>query len=249
MRVETDIARNTWNHLARENAMHFIASVRSDWREEDFFESGREMATRLLQQVRPRTGTGTSMCDVGCGIGRLTFAFASHFERVIGLDVSPEMIDRAIWYQKRLHIDNVEFRVSNGVDMRDVHDSSQDLVISHLVFLHLTSRELMKKYFQEFSRVLKQGALAFFDLASVPLGWKGSVLYCIKEVRDQLFRELYRVRGLGLGTRSPAVRGKRVTVRWLTMNLQKTNLDVLSTSVRDNSWAGAAVTSVFCKRF
>lgn len=249
MRMETGIARETWNYLARENAMHFIASVRSEWTEEDFFESGCEMATRLLQQVRPRTGAGTSMCDVGCGIGRLAFAFASHFERVIGLDISPEMIDRAVWHQKRLHIDNIEFRVSNGTNMGEVPDSSQDLIVSHLVFLHLTSRELIERYFQEFSRVLKVGAPAFFDLATVPPGWKGSVLYCIKELRDRLYRDIYWVRGPSVRTRSPAVRGKRVTVRWLTTTLQKNSLDLLSTSVRDNSWGGTALTSVICERF
>jgi len=246
--LETGIARETWNHLARENAMHFIASNRSEWKEEEFFETGREMASRLLHEMRPRTGAGTSMCDVGCGIGRLAFAFASYFERVIGLDVSPEMIDRAVWYQKQYHMANVLFRVSNGVDLREVPDSSQDLVVSHLVFLHLTSPELMDQYFHEFSRVLKRGAPAFFDLATVPPGWKGLVLYRIKEVRDRLYRDIYRVRGPRVGTRSPAVRGKRVTVRWLTTALQKASLDLLSISVRDNSWAGSALTSVICKR-
>jgi hypothetical protein len=134
------------------------------------------------------------------------------------------------------------------VDMGEVPDSSQEFVVSHLVFLHLTSREFMKQYLQDFSRVLKQGAPAFFDLATVPLGWRGLVLYRIKEVRDRLYRNLYWFRGPSIGTRSPAVRGKRVTVQWLTATLRKANLDLLSTGVRDSSWAWTALTSVICKR-
>jgi len=245
--VEAGIARETWDGLARKNAMHFIASNRPLWTQEEFFETGRQAACRLLQKARPRTGPGTSMCDVGCGIGRLAFAFSPHFDRIIGIDVSPEMIDRAVSIQDEHDITNTQFLVGNGADLREIPDGSQDLVVSHLVFLHLTSRVLIAHYLQEFSRVLKRGAPAFFDLSVVPAGIKNKVLFGTKEVRDHLYRSIYRFYGPSVGTRSPAVRGKRVTLEWLKTELKKAGLELVDIALPDN-WADSALTSVICRK-
>ena len=245
--MDTNIAKDTWDRLARENVMYFIASNRSDWTEEDFFKTGREAASRLLQQMRPRTGAGTSMCDVGCGVGRLAFAFAPQFERVVGLDVSPEMIKRADRFQKEHGVTNTQFLVSNGADLREIPDSSQDLVVSHLVFLHLASRQLIKRYLHEFSRVLKTGAPAFFDLSVVPEGATGKILYSMKEVRDRLYRKIYLLCGPSLGTHSPAVRGKRVRLRWLKSALEEAKLDLVFINLPDN-WTESALTQVVCRK-
>ena len=245
--MDTNIAKDTWDRLARQNVMYFIASNRSDWTEDDFFETGREAASRLLRQMRPRTGAGTSMCDVGCGVGRLAFAFAAHFERVVGLDVSPEMIKRAGCFQKEHGVTNTQFLVSNGADLREIPDSSQDLVVSHLVFLHLASRQLIRCYLQEFSRVLKTGGQAFFDLSVVPEGIRGNILYSMKEVRDRLYREIYLFCGPSLWTRSPAVRGKRVRLRWLKTALEEAKLDLVFIDLPDN-WTESALTQVVCRK-
>jgi ubiquinone/menaquinone biosynthesis C-methylase UbiE len=245
--TDANIAKETWNRLARQNAMYFIASNRSDWTEDDFFETGRQAASRMLEQMQPRTGPGTSMCDVGCGVGRLALAFAPYFERVVGLDVSPEMIERAVRFQKEHGVTNTQFFVSNGADLQEIPDSSQDLVVSHLVFLHLTSRQLIKCYLREFSRVMKTGALAFFDLSVVPESVKGKVLYSMKEMRDPVYRELYLFFGPSLGTHSPAVRGKRVTAHWLKTALEEANLDLVSINLPDN-WTESALTQVICRK-
>jgi len=246
-RIEAGIARETWDSLARENAMHFIASNRPQWTQEEFFETGRHAASRLLQQARPRTGPGTSMCDVGCGIRRLAFAFSSYFERIVGIDVSPEMIDRATSFRNEHGITNAQFFVGSGADLQGIADASQDLVVSHLVFLHLTSRALIAQYLLEFSRVLKHGAPAFFDLSVVPAGIKNKVLFGTKEIRDHLYWNVYRFLGSSVGTRSPAVRGKRVTLDWLTAELEKARLKLTDISLPDN-WTDSALTSVICRK-
>lgn len=246
-RMDTDLAKETWDRLARQNAMYFIASNRPDWTEEDFFETGRQAASRMLGQVQPRTGPGTSMCDVGCGVGRVALAFAPYFERVVGLDVSKEMIERALCFQKEHGVTNTQFLVSSGADLREIPNASQDLVVSHLVFLHLTSRRLIKRYLQEFSRVLKPGAPAFFDLSVVPEGIRGKLLYSMKEIRDPLYRVIYRFYGSRVGTHSPAVRGKRVTLRWLKGALNEAKLDLVSMNLPDN-WTESALTQVVCRK-
>lgn len=246
-KTDANIAKETWNHLARRNAMYFIASNRSDWTEDDFFETGRQAASRMLGQVQPRTGAGTSMCDVGCGVGRLSLAFAPHFEQVVGLDVSPEMIERAVCFQKEYGITNTQFLASNGADLREIPDSSQDFVVSRLVFLHLTSRQLIRSYLLEFSRVLKSEAPAFFDLAVVPEGMRGKVLYGMKEVRDHFYRQIYSFSGPSVETDSPAVRGKRVTLGWLKRTLKEANLNLVCMNLPDN-WTESALTQVVCRK-
>ena len=95
--------------------------------------------------------------------------------------------------------------------------------------------------------MLKTGATAFFDLSVVPEGTTGKILYGMKEVRDPLYRGIYLLFGPSLGTRSPAVRGKRVTLRWLKTALEEAKLDLVVINLPDN-WTESALTQVVCRK-
>jgi ubiquinone/menaquinone biosynthesis C-methylase UbiE len=99
--------------------------------------------------------------EVGCGPGRMTGALAARFDRVVALDVSPEMLARAA---EAVTAANVDFRHVSGERLDGVEDTSADAAVCYLVLQHLPSRRLAQAYVRELGRVLRPGGEAFVQL-------------------------------------------------------------------------------------
>ena len=131
-----DKMRQEWNHRSCKNAYRYIASERHEWPEDEFFLSGerdvRDFVDPYLSnaQFAPRD---KRMLEVGCGVGRMTFALAKRFGTVQAVDISDEMIKRAKELQGRFGIGNVHFQVGNGKDLSAYPDESIDFVFSYIV--------------------------------------------------------------------------------------------------------------------
>ncbi|MFX1563226.1 MAG: class I SAM-dependent methyltransferase [Promethearchaeota archaeon] len=89
--------------------------------------------------------------EIGCGPGRLLLPLAEHFEKVIGIDFSNDMIDYARHRLRRLH--NVEVIRNDGRTI-PLPDSSVDFIISVIAFQHM-DLSTIKSYFREAYRVLR----------------------------------------------------------------------------------------------
>src|SRR4051812_33438003 len=94
-----DLMQNDWDERARENAMYYIVTNAAD-SEEQFRESADANMRALFSHVWPLLSKTDSVLEIGCGIGRLLVPMAEKFERVLGCDVSPEMIRLAADYLK-----------------------------------------------------------------------------------------------------------------------------------------------------
>ena len=78
------------------------------------------------------------------------------FDRVVGIDISGEMIRVA---RERLKdCENIELYETDGQTI-PLSDNSMDYVFSYLVFQHIKTREMVEKNFKEVYRVLKPGGL------------------------------------------------------------------------------------------
>ena len=106
----------------------------------------------------PRGGT---CVEVGCGPGRMTAALAERFDRVLALDVSPAMLDRA---REAVPAANVEFRAVSGDWLDGVEDAIADALVCYLVLQHLPSAAVVRSYLREFARVLAPGGEAFVQV-------------------------------------------------------------------------------------
>lgn len=142
--------RSTWDALAAADMARYVGEPSTGIAElEGLF--GRLGAD-------PRGGV---CVEVGCGPGRMTRALADRFDRVVALDVSPEMLARA-----RAAVDRptVDFRLVSGERLETVEDALADAAICYLVLQHLPSRRLVRSYLCELGRILRPGGEAFVQL-------------------------------------------------------------------------------------
>jgi SAM-dependent methyltransferase len=100
--------------------------------------------------------SGESVLDLGCGAGIDTLLAASAVGpsgRVVGLDMTPEMVERARRHAATGGFDNVEIRVGL-IEEPPLPDSSMDVVISNGV-LNLSTRK--SRVLAETMRLLRPG--------------------------------------------------------------------------------------------
>jgi len=148
--------------------------------------SSKESLTRQFRLWLKLAGNlkGKTILDAGCGYGRLMKKFSKHTEKVVGIDISGEMLKEAKKYlgdNSRLHkgsITNLPFK-----------DRLFDIVICDRVLMHLTELD-MKTALLEFKKVLKPNGVILF---SVPhrLSW----LYSMRSLIFSVYTILLRASG------------------------------------------------------
>ena len=100
--------------------------------------------------------TGQTVLDLGSGAGFDVFLAAKRVGesgKVIGVDMTAEMIDRAEANAEKYGYGNTEFRLGD-IEKLPVDDASVDIVISNCVVNLAPDKD---KVFSEVSRVLKDG--------------------------------------------------------------------------------------------
>lgn len=111
---------------------------------------------------------GETVIDLGSGAGIDVFLSANkvgHFGKVIGIDMTDEMLEKARGNAKDNGYKNVEFRKGDIEKRIPVDDNSVDLVISNCV-INLTTDKIAT--FKEVYRILKQeeGRMVISDLVT-----------------------------------------------------------------------------------
>ena len=105
---------------------------------------------------------GDVVLDLGSGAGFDAFLAAKKVGKegkVIGVDMTEEMIDKAREIAKKYRYENVEFRLGEIEDL-PIDDNSIDIIISNCV-INLAPDKL--KVFQEAYRVLKTGGRMYIS--------------------------------------------------------------------------------------
>ena len=86
---------------------NYFESVAGDWERirKSYFDD--RVTSLAIEKLLPRNLT---LADIGCGTGSLTFELARFARKVIGVDLSSEMLRRARAIAKERELANVEFR-------------------------------------------------------------------------------------------------------------------------------------------
>ena len=161
--------RATWRVLGEEDPLWAILSSPDKrggrWDIDEFFQSGDVEIGAIEGYCADlqRPGHRNIAVDFGCGVGRLTRALSTRYDKVIGVDISPSMIERA----RSLHVDrpNMTFVENAQPDLRFLDDGSVDFLYS-VITLHHMPAALQRSYISEFMRVLAPTGLAVFQVAS-----------------------------------------------------------------------------------
>lgn len=139
----------------------------------------------------PYLEAGMKLLDCGCGEGSITVGLAEILDSgsVIGVDVAPSALEKAMQLANKLELTNVRFQEAGIYDL-PFPDESFDAVFAHAIFQHLSDWD---NAIGEIRRVIKPGGLVGLrspDWGSIiiePLGpelkqfWQ---LMC--QIRDEL---------------------------------------------------------------
>jgi SAM-dependent methyltransferase len=161
-----------WDDRARQNARYFVATLKEDWNDEEFFGSGR---TWIRLYVLPdlslicgsRSASDLRMLELGCGAGRMTRGFSEMFGQVDAVDVSPDMIAKARSVLSDCR--NVSFHVTDGMTLSMFDDLNFDFIFSAIVFQHIPRKSIIRNYIKEASRLLRPGCVFKFQVHGIPI--------------------------------------------------------------------------------
>ena len=169
----TDLSshKRDWEELARLDPRWAILSTpgreHGGWELEEFLETARPDVDRLLAragELGVPEHRGRAL-DFGCGVGRHARLLAGHFDEVVGVDVSDEMVRLARGLNEGAA--GLEFVVNADERLAGFPDGDFDLVHSQLVLQHLPDANAILGYVGEMLRVLRPGGLLYFQ---VPVG-------------------------------------------------------------------------------
>lgn len=162
------LMKESWEGLSASldlGAVSFLKERNDRWDEEEFFLVGERFVERMVTRFVEYEPTALLLCksilEIGCGAGRFLKPLSTRFKRVIGVDISEEMLKRANHLLSSC--DNVELRINNGLDLSDFEDDSFDYCICAGVFQHITSTEVINNYIREALRILKPTGMFLFQ--------------------------------------------------------------------------------------
>jgi SAM-dependent methyltransferase len=159
--------RAYWDERARQNAAWYVdTDISYDDPDMDrFFETGRIVAAAAFDDAPVRPRRTELAVEIGAGLGRICLALADRFDRVVGVDISPEMVERA---RALVTAPNVTFAVGSGSTLDGVETATADLVVSFTVFQHIPDVSVIEDYIAEAGRVLRPGGVFAFQWNNTP---------------------------------------------------------------------------------
>jgi SAM-dependent methyltransferase len=120
----------------------------------------------IMHEILDALPAGTAL-DAACGTGRYAGYLAARGHQVVGVDSSPEMLDRA-----RARVPQGAFLLGQ-LQQLPLPDDAVDLVVSGLALAHVPALEPVMA---EFARVLRPGGHVVISDAHHELVFRGSVV-------------------------------------------------------------------------
>lgn len=173
-RIEEPLVRRDWEDLAALDPLWAILSDHKKqfdgWSQQEFFQTGeREIAALMdLSNEIGYPKEHESALDFGCGVGRVTRALRKRFHSCVGVDISATMIARARELNPQCAFEGLGPR-----QLTVFPEQHFDMIYSNIVLQHQSSIQDVRRYLNEFVRILKRGGLLAFQLPHyIPLRYR-----------------------------------------------------------------------------
>jgi ubiquinone/menaquinone biosynthesis C-methylase UbiE len=164
--VKQDRARlEACRRRRRRRSQSYFESVAGDWERirKSYFDD--RVTSLAIEKLLPRD---LAVADIGCGTGSLTFELARFARKVIGVDLSGEMLRRARAMAKERKLDNVEFRRGDALGL-PLQSHSVDAAFSVMVLHFLPDPE---RAIGELCRITRPGgSVILVDLVEHKQEW------------------------------------------------------------------------------
>jgi 2-polyprenyl-3-methyl-5-hydroxy-6-metoxy-1,4-benzoquinol methylase len=112
----------------------------------EFFATGETYVAETLKKIKSFYDSDLSnatILDFGCGVGRLAIPFSFVTKnRTVGIDVSPEILEKAKDHAIEMGAKNVEFLLSEGRTLPNT--GKFDFINSYIVLQHIPTKIGMK---------------------------------------------------------------------------------------------------------
>ncbi len=188
-----------WKYFGKKNPYYgvltdkkFLLESIDKTKKNAFFKSGQLYVHELIDKIQTYhpTMAHKSMCDFGCGVGRLTLPFADYFDDVVGVDVSQEMLTEGEKAAFDAGKKNIRW-VPSDDDLSQL-DGPFNLVHSYIVLQHIPVKRGLRLIQLLLQKVTPDGIIAIHIVYSneekqflqlmkrIPLFW-----YCLNIVRQR----------------------------------------------------------------
>jgi len=163
-----DRLRANWEEIASVDPLWAIliepGRRNGRWPISEFFRSGEVEIDEVLSQVLRLDSRlqRERALDFGCGVGRLTRAMSTYFEKCLGVDISVQMIELAKGFNRDRP--NCQFILNTSSDLQLFESGSFDFVYSSLVLQHMPSARVAFGYMDEFLRIIRPSGMVVFQL-------------------------------------------------------------------------------------
>jgi SAM-dependent methyltransferase len=221
---DTAKMRDYWEQRAQLNAAFYVdTSLDYDNPNMDkFLETGQRVVTISLDDPPAIAPAGTGLAvEIGCGMGRICLALAQRFDRVIGYDISTEMLRQA---RELVPNDNVDFRLTDGASLPALDAGAADLVLTFTVFQHIPAVDVIRAYVQEAGRVLRPGGVFVLQWNGTPGAARWRLRRAVMGLRQRLGRaDRY-------GRDAPQFLGSRIELEAMRAMLRDAGLELVATT-------------------
>lgn len=145
-----------------EEAAKQIFGKRAGFYTNSAVHTDEQVLSRVVELAQPQPVWHA--LDIATGTGHTAFALAPHVKRVVGVDITPEMLAEAEKLAIQKGITNVEFELADVHDL-PFEDATFDLVTARRAPHHFSD---ISRAIDEIKRVLRAGGRLVIDDRSVP---------------------------------------------------------------------------------
>lgn len=146
----------------------------------------KDIWTKIILENMKKKGK-LKILDIGCGPGEFSILMALAGHEVIGVDLTPAMLEQAINNARKYNVDATF--INMDVQNLQFEDETFDLIIARNVTWNLQDA---KSFFEGCQRVLKTGGrIVYFD-ANWYLFLYDEEVRRAKEIADKKYEEIYK---------------------------------------------------------